>query len=299
MKPFNSLLLILLFFSSAQVSAQSDDDILAQRGNGVVTQKNFTARVNKIPADKRRPVLRDGKRLSDVIMSMLMRAQLAADARAAGFDKNDIVQERMRLAADSELGDAWLQHYVDTQPAADYEALARETYQLNEDKYLTAEKIDVSHILISNKDRSDAEAKVLADSISVQLEAKPALFDEFVLEYSEDPSAASNQGHFFAVKQGDMVTAFEEAAFALQNGEISLPVQTQYGFHIIRLDKQIPATKATFAEVKTQLIASERSKHDDRVRQDYISGLNSQDAILTKEALEELVRRLFDEDASD
>ena len=67
---------------------------------GVVTQQMFSARADKIPADIREPTLRNGNRLRDVINGMLLRAQLAADAREAGFDQNQVVIDRMKLAAE-------------------------------------------------------------------------------------------------------------------------------------------------------------------------------------------------------
>jgi peptidyl-prolyl cis-trans isomerase C len=199
----------------------------------------------------------------------------------------------MRLAAESELGDAWVEHYVSLQPEADYEAMARETYLLNQENMLSAETIDVSHILISTKERSNSEAYDLANTIIQQLDANPDSFDELVLKYSEDPSVSSNQGKFRNVKKGDMVAEFEEAAFALPEGGISTAVQTQYGYHIVRLDARNPVTKASYEEVKDELMASERIRHRDRLQQDYIRSLASMDAIMTKEAMEELVRRLF------
>ena len=198
-----------------------ESEILAQRGKGVVTQTTFSARADKIPANIRRSTLRNGGRLRDMINSLLLRAQLAGDAREAGFDKEQIIIDRMLLAAENELAEAWVQQYVDIQPAADYEALAREYYDLNRADMLGTAKIDVSHILISSKERSLDEAKLLADSVSVQLSDNPASFDDLVLTYSEDPSASSNQGKFNNVKKGDMVKAFENAAFALEKGEIS------------------------------------------------------------------------------
>jgi len=293
---FSSIIILLI---SSTVFAEAADEVLAHRGKGRVTQKEFTARVDKIPADTRLAVLRDGKRLSDVVVSMLLRSQLAADAREAGFDQQEIVKERMRLAADSELGDAWMQHYIDTQPPADYEALARESYQLHQSQYLTEEKIDVSHILISNEDRSEGEARGLADTVERQLKADPASFDGLVLEYSEDPAAAANKGRYYAVKKGQMVPQFEKAAFSLSVGEISAPVETQYGFHIIRLDARIAPTQSTYDDVRDRLLAAEKNQHDDRIRQAYIRELASLDAVVTKEALEELVRRLFDETSSE
>ena len=136
-----------------------ESEILAQRGKGVVTQTTFSARADKIPANIRRSTLRNGGRLRDMINSLLLRAQLAGDAREAGFDKEQIIIDRMLLAAENELAEAWVQQYVDIQPAADYEALAREYYDLNRADMLGTAKIDVSHILISSKERSLDEAK--------------------------------------------------------------------------------------------------------------------------------------------
>lgn len=295
---FSAYILFLSFLPvSAGFAAEStDDEILALRGKGVVTQESFSARADKIPADIRRTTLRDGNRLKDVLNTLLLRAQLAADAREAGFDQEDIIKERMRLAAEAELGSAWLEHYVATQPPADYEALARENYQLNKDKMLSSPKIDVSHILISTEERSVEESKEIADSIAGKLKENPELFDQFVIDYSEDPSASANKGKFTGVKKGDMVKTFETVAFAMKKGEISGPVETTYGFHIIRLDAHIPPTRMEFDEVKERLIESERKRHEERVQTDYLNGLTALEVKMTKEALEEMVRRQFGED---
>ncbi len=303
MKIFPKILLIaplLVGFSCEAADDSGNDlDILAQRGNGVVTQEMFTARADKIPADIREPTLRNGNRLRDVINDMLLHAQLAADAREAGFDKGKIVVDRMQLAADNELAEAWLEHYIDMQPEANYEQLAREEFLLNQDKAFSPPKIDVSHILISTKERSDADAQALAEEIYQQLLTDPDLFDEKVTEYSEDPSASSNHGSFKGVKKGDMVKPFEVTAFALQPGEISAPVKTEYGYHIIRLDAYIPPQKLEFEDVKTQLIEKERKKHKDRVRRDYLEALTSLDVHMSEEQLGEMVSRQFGEKSID
>ena len=289
-----SLLFVIL---NAQAKDPVDDlDILAQRGNGVVTQAAFAARADRIPADKRLATLRDRNRVRDLISAILLRSQLASDAREAGFDKEQIVKERLQLAMDSELADAWVQHYVAMQPAGDYEVLAHEYFLLNRDRIMSSPKVNVSHILISNEKHTDEEAQVLADSISQQLKANPELFDELVLSSSEDPSARSNKGKFKNVKKGDMVKSFEESAFALEVDEISEPVRTSYGYHIIRLDAKIAPEQLSFDRVKRQLIENERKKHEERVKQDYLQSLTSQDVSMTQAALEEMVRIQFGED---
>lgn len=274
-------------------------DILAQRGKGVVTQEEFTARAHEIPADVREPTLRNGNRLRDVLNTMLLQAQLAADAKAAGYDKEEIVIDRMQLAAENELAEAWLEHYVDMQPEADYEQLAREKFLLTKDNAMSQPTIDVSHILVSTKERPDEEAKALADDIYQQLQDNPAAFSELVVQYSEDPSAASNKGSFVNIKEGDMVKPFEDAAFALKPGEISAPVKTQYGYHIIRLDAYYPPRQQTFEDVKVQLIESERKKHRERVKRDYLESLTALDVHMTEAQLGEMVSRNFGDKAPD
>lgn len=93
-----------------------------------------------------------------------------------------------------------------------------------------------------------------------------------------------------------MVKPFEETSFALEQGEISVPVKTQYGYHIIRLDARIAPEQLTFDEVKSRLIEKERIKHEERVKQDYIQSLTSLEVKMTQEALEKMVRSQFGED---
>ncbi len=289
---------VSLFAFSAVANEQiPDSEILAKRGKGVVSQTTFTARAAKIPAENRRATLRDVNRLKDLINALLLKAQLVADAREAGYDKDPLVIERMKLAAEAELAEAWVTHYIDSQPEGDYEQLAREYYDLNKHKMLSQATIDVSHILVSNEERNDVEARELAESIYDQAKQQPDMFDELIVIYSEDPSSVSNKGRFYRVKRGDMVKAFEEVAFALDNGGISAPVKTEYGYHIIRLDKHNLPVQKTFDEAKDSLYSRERRRHADRIRRDYLSTLSQLDVEMTKEALEEMVRRQFGDDA--
>ena len=299
MKPFSVLKIVtssLLIVCNVQATELFEEEILAKRGDGVVTQTTFTARADKIPANIRHATLRNSNRLRDVINSLLLRAQLAADAREAGFDTEQIVIDRMQLAADAELAEAWVQHYVETHDDADYEQLAREYYLLHGDSMLSEPAMDVSHILISADERSEEEALELANSISRQLQQDPTQFDQLIEKYSDDPSASSNKGKFSGIKKGDMVRRFETAAFELQQGEISAPVKSEYGYHIIRLDAHIVAQKTSFDEVKLQLMERERNKHRERIRSDYLGSLTALNVEMTEAALEELVDRLFDED---
>ena len=92
---------------------------------------------------------------------------------------------------------------------------------------------------------------------------------------------------------------FATAAFALAQGEMSAPVKTSYGYHVIRLDAHHEAQVMAFDEVKGSLIEKARQSHADRVRREYLSSMTAEDVQMTKEALEEMVKRQFGEDYVD
>ncbi|MEJ2495597.1 MAG: peptidylprolyl isomerase, partial [Ignavibacteriaceae bacterium] len=116
-------------------------------------------------------------------------------------------------------------------------------------------KIRASHILISyyddNKQLDSAGAKLLADSILAQLK-NGASFEELAEKYSDDKGSASKGGDLGYFERRQMVKPFDEAAFNLKVGEISDLVQTNYGYHIIKLtDRQAyPDFESSKADLK-------------------------------------------------
>lgn len=133
--------------------------------------------------------------------------------------------------------------------------------------------VTVGHILIKTpkdaKAPEIAKAKAKADSIYALLKGG-AEFEELAGKYSEDKVSAANGGRLEPFTTGKMVLPFQEAAFALKNqGDISAPVQTAFGFHIIRLIERKP--NGTFAEVKDELKGKiERSPEYKTLRADFV-----------------------------
>ncbi len=235
--------------------------------------------------------------MKDLINTLLLRAQLAADARESGFEQDPEIQARMKLAVEEELARAWIEEYADLQGEADYEQLARESYTLEKEKFRSQKTVDVSHILIKDEERGEEAAEALAFELLAKVRAKPERFNELMLEYSEDSRQPSNNGRYLDLSKGQLVKPFEKAAFSMQPGEISDPVRTQYGFHIIRLDAINAPQQQTFEEVHDALVERERTRHRDRITNDYLSYLSSMNVEMTEQALETMVRRHFGEAA--
>jgi parvulin-like peptidyl-prolyl isomerase len=106
--------------------------------------------------------------------------------------------------------------------------------QENKVFFAPVEEVKAAHILISTKNRSDEQALQLAQEIEKNLTT--ANFAEYAKRLSEDPGSGANGGELGWFGKGTMVSEFEAAAFGLKVGEISSPVKSQFGYHIILLE---------------------------------------------------------------
>ncbi len=130
-------------------------------------------------------------------------------------------------------------------------------YTENKDSYRLPERVNVRHILLKTNDKdpkSDATVKAKADDLVKQLRAaKGANFAEMAKKYSDDPGSKDKGGEYDGVVHGQMVPEFDKAAFSLKVGEISDPVKTTYGYHILQVLAHDQPQLKPFDEVKAQL----------------------------------------------
>lgn len=143
-------------------------------------------------------------------------------------------------------------------------------YNENKDNYRVPERVNVRHILLKSdgKDpKQDAAVRAKADGLVKQLRAG-ANFADMAKKYSEDPGSVSKGGEYDGVVRGQMVPEFEKAAFSLKPGEISDPVKTTYGYHIITVLAHEQAQLKPFNDVKAALAAEyKKQRVNDLVQQ--------------------------------
>lgn len=138
----------------------------------------------------------------------------------------------------------------------DWEANALEHYLGNPQKFEILESVTLRTLLVRTDNRSEEEAKALANELLQKATHPDADFDALVRSHTEDEVAAENGGLMEKITRGTTVPPFEEAAFALQTpGEISAPVVTQFGVHLIKLVEREPSGMRSFEESKAQIIA--------------------------------------------
>ncbi len=128
-------------------------------------------------------------------------------------------------------------------------------YEGHKNRYAAPEERSAAHILIG-LDKTDKEkARAKADAILKELRANPGAFGELAKKHSDDPGSAAKGGDLGFFARGAMVKPFEEAAFSLKEGEISGVVESEFGFHIIKLTGVHATKEKPFAEVKGEIEA--------------------------------------------
>jgi peptidyl-prolyl cis-trans isomerase C len=187
--------------------------------------------------------------------NILIRRELARQAELAGLQNDARVAATLRAARERVLMDAMLARAEGQMPErAVLERLARNQYDAAPAKFDVPEQVRVRHILISAK---SCEPKAKAQELLARARQSGADFAALAAANSDDPGSAAQGGDLGFFPRGRMTKAFEDAAFALKKpGDLSDVVETEFGFHVIRLEERKPATRQPFGEVSDALVKS-------------------------------------------
>jgi len=142
------------------------------------------------------------------------------------------------------------------------EAALRQRYEQEAARFSTPEQRLASHLLIRVEGDDDA-ARARAAELAGQAR-NGAEFAALAREHSDDTGSKTGGGDLGWVERGMMVAPFEDALFAMQPGEISAPVKTQFGWHVLRLVEVKPGSQIAFDEVQAQLADEERAAARER-----------------------------------
>src|SRR5436190_7696618 len=126
-------------------------------------------------------------------------------------------------------------------------------YNSNVQQFQTPEQVRASHILLKTDGKDEAAVRKQAEDVLKQAKAPGADFAALAKKYSEDDGSKANGGDLDYFSKGRMVPEFETAAFAMQPGQISDLVKSQFGFHIIKVVDKKPASTRTLDETRAQI----------------------------------------------
>ena len=141
-------------------------------------------------------------------------------------------------------------------------------YLRNASRFAQPEQRSASHILIAVAPSANAATKAQARAKAVQLTATlqkaPKSFADLARKESQDPGSAAQDGSLGSFGRGAMVKSFDDAVFSMKTGEIRGPVESEFGFHIIRLDGIQPATAIALESVRPEIETGIRKQKAER-----------------------------------
>jgi peptidyl-prolyl cis-trans isomerase C len=272
-----ALMIALVPFRIASAQSAAVETVLISNSVASVTRSDYDIELLKLPPDLRVGFANNAKRVNDLLVRMLTLKSLAAQAKAAKLDASPEASRRMQIEIDRLLSQIMMEN-VEAAATAEfeanrtkYEARARELYLVDRASFATPAQVSATHILYDTKKHTSEEAKKLAQDARARI-AAGADMGKLASEASEDPSAKSNNGTLGWFTQKEMDPAFGEAAFALRNtGDLSEPVLSQFGWHVIRLDGKRPAAVRPYEEARDEILAQLRKRYVDEKKDEVLA----------------------------
>lgn len=249
-----------------------DSDLVVWQGEAKLTLSDIDGRLSKVPADKRAGFMNDPDRIEQMLRNLLLARLLAREAEVEKLDQDPVVAAEIAQARDEILARRRLSLHLRDVNVPDFDVLSRERFVSSPELYSSTEMLDVRHILISSDKHGDVAAKALATKVRDELVGGKGDFVAAVTKYSEDEGTKTKGGLIEGLTRGDTLADFEAAAFDLKApGDISEPVHTKFGYHVIKLEKRIPSKRFTYDEVKSQIVDELKLEFIGRAQQDYLA----------------------------
>jgi len=239
---FHAVALSACVLGLAAAGARAEDKVVASVNGHTITEADLSLaeaeignELGNLPETTRRRVL----------VEFMIENQLYAEAaEAEKLGSGPDFDKRMAFWRQRALRDAYFEKTV---KASIGEEAARAIYEDKVKELKPEEEVQARHILVASED----EAKKMVTRVEAGED-----FAQLAKENSGDAGSKTQGGMLGYFGKGQMVPQFEEAAFALKKGEVSKPVQSQFGWHVIKVEDRRQKPPPSFDEVKDRLIGS-------------------------------------------
>jgi len=228
-----TLIAVLCLLSAAHLFAAGNDKVLARVGNETVTDNDLKEMVNVVPENFRRfyETPEGRKKTLDYVVNIYV---LSAEAEKQGIDKKPEVARLLNFTKK----DLLARLYLDSMSKNDEtptDAEAKAFYEQNKSQYAVPESAHLHHILV----KTEKEAKDVLARLK-----KGDKFADVASQVSICPSKAKG-GNLEWLPRGSLVKEIEDVAFTMKDGDITGPVQSKFGYHVLFLEEKKPAQEST------------------------------------------------------
>jgi peptidylprolyl isomerase len=272
-----------LIMSTLHAPVLAQQDVLGAMGGQQVRSTEVKRLIDALSPDARKRLATDLGALDRLIREELVRQTILGEARQQGWDKKPDVQLLMERARDQAL----LQAYVNnlSRPTAGYpsEDEIKGFYDASRASFTQPAEFQLSQIFIASPENADKTAATAAQKKAADLAARvqqaPNDFARIARENSEHKESAAKGGDLGWVPETQLIPEVRAAVVRMTKGEVSAPIRTAGGWHIVRLADRKPSSIKPLAEVREQIVATMRLRRAQDVERRYVEDLLSKSAV--------------------
>ena len=260
------------------IASSGKDDVLATIGRQTLTTSDLDAQIKGMPPQLQMALLRNPSLKERLLERWVQMTLMSMEAQKEGMDKKPDVKKRIKEMTDAVLAQEYMTEKVKDKVSVT-DAEMKKYYDEHKDEFKNPETVTARHILIRVQSGADKSAwdKALDKAKSIEKKLKKgADFAKLAKEFSDDPGSKQKGGDLGPFTKGRMVPEFEKAAFSLKKGEISAPVKTNFGYHIIQVTDKKAASQKTFEEAKAGLKRKLEKEKQQKFMEDLMARLKKQ-----------------------
>ena len=218
--------------------------------------QNILSLVN---ANERKKILADEKAFNKFVKQEASNASVLTAARANKIEAKEQVQILAQRSVDNIVRETYLNQLVASKIPADFptDEQIKKHYEQNMDKFVIEERIHVWQIFLPiKKDMSVKDIELLkkdVESISNDLQKKKIDFATAANKYSQHEASRINDGYMGLIKISDFLPEVKSTIKKLKQGQISKPIKTNTGIHIVKIGSTIPKQEITLQQAKSKI----------------------------------------------
>lgn len=251
------LVVVCLLASSMAWANKSakNDKIVAKAGKQVLTTEALNQRVNSLPPEYQKMIRQNPQFKQNLIDRWVQISLLSQEARARKLDRDKAMAEKINELVNTVLAQEFVTKYVfDKIKVTDKEIT--NYYSEHKAEFEEPEMVKARHILVKVSSEAKPDDWGAAETRIREIKKRLDGGEDFATvaqASSEDPGSKDKGGELGFFPRGQMVPEFEKAAFALRTGEVSEPIKTAFGYHIIKAEDRKEAKTKAFDEVKEEV----------------------------------------------
>lgn len=279
------------------LSLFSQDEVLVKQHDVVVTVGDLDSYVFMLPPDKRGGFAKDPVQIEKNIISILNMNIVYDYVIESDYNDHEVFKPIVKLVNELEIPDddsfveklnldkdkfeqqfrsflAKREYYVrlksflsETIDEEKLEMMAKERFLVNSAKWTKPEKRSLSVITLDKEQHKNDVVQILTDIISTPTKS----FEDYVAEYSNDPTAEYNQGNWSEFRKEDFHYPFNEEVFSADTGVIPAVFEYEDKYYLIKVNEIIGALKPKFEDYKEDLMTSIKSSYSEREFQNIIN----------------------------